>query len=45
MKHQALFSSKGKRRKKTRISVHRTRMPLPNAIQKKGLYVTVTGIP
>ena len=29
----------------TRKSVHRTRMPLPNAIQKKGLYVTVTGIP
>ena len=26
-------------------SVHRTRMPPPNAIQKKGLYVTVTGIP
>ena len=30
---------------KTRKSVHRTRMPPPNAIQKKGLYVTVTGIP
>ena len=29
----------------TRKSVHRTRMPPPNAIQKKGLYVTVTGIP
>ena len=29
---------------KTRKSVHRTRMPPPNAIQKKGLYVTVTGI-
>ena len=26
---------------KTRKSVHRTRMPPPNAIQKKGLYVTV----
>ena len=33
------------KRKKTRKSVHRTRMPPPNAIQKKGLYVTVTGIP
>ena len=31
--------------KPTRKSVHRTRMPPPNAIQKKGLYVTVTGIP
>ena len=30
---------------RTRKSVHRTRMPPPNAIQKKGLYVTVTGIP
>ena len=30
---------------KTRKSVHRTQMPPPNAIQKKGLYVTVTGIP
>ena len=30
---------------KTRKSVHRTRMPPPNAIQKKGLYVIVTGIP
>ena len=29
----------------TRKSVHRTRMPPPNAIQKKGLYVIVTGIP
>ena len=29
----------------TRKSVHRTRMPPPNATQKKGLYVTVTGIP
>ena len=29
----------------TRKSVHRTRMPPPNAIQKKGLFVTVTGIP
>ena len=29
----------------TRKSVHRTRMPPLNAIQKKGLYVTVTGIP
>ena len=29
----------------TRTSVHRTRMPPPNAIQKKGLYVIVTGIP
>ena len=29
----------------TRKSVHRTWMPPPNAIQKKGLYVTVTGIP
>ena len=29
----------------TRKSVQRTRMPPPNAIQKKGLYVTVTGIP
>ena len=28
----------------TRKSVHRTWMPPPNAIQKKGLYVTVTGI-
>ena len=28
--------------KLTRKSVHRTRMPPPNAIQKKGLYVTVT---
>ena len=31
--------------KQARKSVHRTRMPPPNAIQKKGLYVTVTGIP
>ena len=35
----------GRRIFKTRKSVHRTRMPPPNAIQKKGLYVTVTGIP
>ena len=32
-------------KEETRKSVHRTRMPPPNAIQKKGLYVTVTGIP
>ena len=29
----------------TRKSFHRTRMPPPNAIQKRGLYVIVTGIP
>ena len=29
----------------TRKSVLRTRMPPPNAIQKKGLCVTATGIP
>ena len=32
-------------KKKTRKSVHRTRMPPPNAILKKGLYVFVTAIP
>lgn len=33
-----------KRKIKTRKRVYRTRMPPPNAIQKKGLHVTVTGI-
>ena len=33
------------KKNKTRKSVHRTLMPPPNAIQKKGLYVIVTGIP
>ena len=37
--------SKSKTNNETRKSVHRTRMPPPNAIQRKDLYVTVTGIP
>ena len=40
-----IFSEEFKMYKKTRKSVHRTRMPPPNAVQKKGLYVIVTGIP
>ena len=39
------LSASGSTRRTTRKSVHRTWMPPPNAIQKKGLYVTVTGIP
>ena len=39
------FSSRRSTLNQTRKSVHRTRMPPPNAIQKKGLYVTATGIP
>ena len=39
------MNQKEKTEEITRKSDHRTWMPPPNAIQKKGLYVIVTGIP
>ena len=43
--HALQCKQAAKMTKFTRKSVHRTRMPPTSAIQKKGLYATVTGIP